>query len=461
MSAEPLHILILDDEVDLATEIDEFLTRKGFDTTITTAPETAYGQLSATTVDILILDVRLQGVSGLDVLKKVQLSWPDVEVIVVTGHGDMATVIESMRLGATDFLRKPFTDDELLVAIERTTKYLRLEHKLRLYKNHISLLSEDLKHRLGRHFVGESAAIQRVLDLALTASRHNTANILITGESGTGKEIIARIIHCSGTRKDSLFVPVHCAAVPATLLESEFFGYRKGAFTGATEDKPGYFEIANGGTLFLDEVAEMPVELQVKLLRTIEERRVRRLGDPRELAVDCSIIAASNVDVTAAVAKGKFRLDLLHRLQTIEIHLPALRDRVEDIEPLLIHFSRQLALRMNVPMPSFTRRTVELLQRYDFPGNVRELRNLVERAMIVATDGTIDNIAGLLAECRPALGGNAESLNLAETELRLVREALRRTGYNQQRASALLGISRIALIRRMKKHNIVVGRQLE
>lgn len=382
-----------------------------------------------------------------------------MEVIMISGHGDMDTVIQAMRDGAIDYLRKPFRHIDIQLSIERTEKYLKLYKQFREMQDQHSLISTELERMIDRDFIGESRQIRQVLEVANTASKYANTNVLITGESGTGKEIIARIIHFASEQHNFPFCAVNSSAVTDSLLESEFFGHVKGSFTGAINEKKGYFEIANGGTLFLDEIADMPFNLQAKLLRAIEEKKIKRVGGTDEIQVDFRIIAATNHNVEELIASKQFRLDLFHRLNTLTINIPPLRERPEDIEPLLRYFVNYFAIRLKKSTPKISAPLVELLKGYDFPGNVRELRNMVERAMIFCNTQTLSPIDFQLTNRKTGKAPTGIVLNLEEQEQNLILQALNECGYNQMLAAKLLGISRDSLIRRMKKFNIKIMKE--
>jgi len=296
-----------------------------------------------------------------------------------------------------------------------------------------------------------------VLGLAMTASEFPDTNVLITGESGTGKENIARIIHYSSKRKDYPFCAVNSSAITETLLESEFFGHKKGSFTGAINDKKGFFEVSDQGTLFLDEIADMPVTLQAKILRAIEEKKITRVGETDQIKVDFRVIAATNNDIDQLISEKKFRLDLIHRLNTLHIHIPPLRERLEDIDPLLNHFVSEFSIRLNKPGMKIEKDVVRMLKKYPFPGNVRELKNMTERAIILSKGDslTIEDFPLKTLTASTSGTGN-ESLNMQDQEVKLLRQALKDHGYNQKAAADALGITRDSLIRRMKKYNIKI-----
>ena len=450
-----LSILVLDDEKRITEELSEFLERKKFNVFEANEVATAFAILKEQNIDILILDIRLNNANGLDVLKDVKMRFPSVEVIMITGHGDMDTVIESMRLGAIDFLKKPFQHIDVKIAIERTGKFIQMQQELKLAENKNSLISMELENNIEREMVGESKAIKDVLKLTLNAAKFKDVNVLISGESGTGKEIIARIIHFASQRKQKNFFPVNCSAIPESLLESEFFGHIKGSFTGALRDKKGLFELTDGGTLFLDEIADMPLNLQAKLLRVIEDKKIKRIGDISEFSVDVRIVAATNHNVEKLVDEGRFRLDLFHRLNTLIIDIPPLRERPDDIEPLLHHFSGNFSKKINRHIPAIKGDLIQHLKKYDFPGNVRELKNLVERALILCKTNILDtDCFPLNSKAKVTETCENKNYNLELNEINLIKGALSKSENNQTKAAELLGISRHALIRRMGRFDI-------
>ncbi|MEI7725687.1 MAG: sigma-54 dependent transcriptional regulator [Bacteroidota bacterium] len=452
---DKIKILILDDEKQFTEELNGFFQDSEYESFEANTAADGKKILTSHDIDLMILDVRLPGVNGLDILKEVKVQYPSMEVIIISAHGDMDTVIKAMRLGAFDYLRKPFRYIDIQIAIERTQKYLLMHRRLKQMEERNSLISKSLEEQIDRQFIGISPQILEVFEQAITASKYPDSNVLITGESGTGKENIARIIHYSSSRKDHVFSAVNSSAITETLLESEFFGHKKGSFTGAINDKMGFFEVCHQGTLFLDEIADMPFNLQAKILRATEEKVITRVGDTKPIHTDFRIISATNHDIDKRVEKKKFRLDLLHRLNTLHIHMPALRERSEDIKPLLTHFVDVYATKFNKPNVHVSREVFEALMKYDFPGNVRELRNMAERAVILCKS----NMLGI--NDFPVKGPKAatteesdNSVNLKINELYLIQKALSKARYNHQAAADALGIHRDALGRKMKKYNI-------
>jgi DNA-binding NtrC family response regulator len=454
-----MKVLVLDDESNFTEEIEEFLQNQGYISFTANNVQKGRAILKSHEIDLLILDVRLKGVNGLDILKEVKSIYPKLEVIIVSAHGDMETVITALRSGAIDYLKKPFRHTDIQIAIQRTRKFIDLHRVIRNMEEKNSLISKNLQEKIKREFIGESRQIKEILDLALTASKYRDTSVLITGESGTGKENIARIIHYESPRKDNVFCAVNSSAITDSLLESEFFGHKKGSFTGAISDKKGFFEVSDNGTLFLDEIADMPINLQAKILRAIEEKTITRVGETEPVATDFRIIAATNHEIDKLIEAKKFRLDLLHRLNTIHIHIPPLRERVEDIQPLLEYFVSEFARKLNKPVPTIAKETINLLLGYSFPGNIRELRNMTERAIILCKNEMLTpNDFHTKAGSEQEASKENVIYNLDENEQKIIRLALKEKNYNQNKTAELLGITRDSLIRRMKKFGIQVAR---
>lgn len=454
-----MKVLVIDDESNFTEEIEEFLQNQGYDSFTANNVHKGRSILKNNDIDLLILDVRLKGISGLEILKEVKEAYPKLEVIIVSAHGDMETVITALRNGAIDYLKKPFRHTDIQIAIQRTRKFIDLHRVIRNMEEKNSLISKNLQEKIKREFIGESRQIKEILELALTASKYKDTSVLITGESGTGKENVARIIHYESARKDNVFCAVNSSAITDSLLESEFFGHKKGSFTGAISDKKGFFEVSDQGTLFLDEIADMPINLQAKILRAIEEKTITRVGETEPVATDFRIIAATNHDIDKLIEAKKFRLDLLHRLNTIHIHIPPLRERVEDIQPLLEYFVSEFARRLNKPVPQIAKETFKMLMTYSFPGNVRELKNMTERAIILCRNESLTPNDFYTKSGNENVAQKENIIyNLDENEQNLIRLALKEKNYNQNKTAELLGITRDSLIRRMKKYGIQVSR---
>lgn len=456
---ESLSILILDDEKIFRDEIREFLENDSFTVFVAAKPSEAFSILENEDIDILILDLRLPEMDGFAVLEKVKELYPHIEVIMITGHGDMDAVIQAMRLGAVEFFPKPFRLLDMKAAIKRTRRFIDLSHRLKEVNQSYQMISKDLRDNVGYEIVGRSKSIQQVMDLMRKVSQVENTSVLITGESGTGKELVARGIHYLSARKNSYFHAVNCSAIPDTLFESEFFGHKKGAFTGANEDKAGWFEIANGGSLFLDEIVDMQPAMQSKLLRVLEDRKVRRLGATSDISIDVRIIAATNQNIQELIENSKFRNDLYFRLNSFEIYIPPLRERPEDIPVLMNYYLNLLSRKMNKKIVSVDQRVIQAAKAYNFPGNIRELRNMIERALILVegdrltlnefsfagfNEDTLDDFAFV----------DEEIFDLEEIEKRTIVKALERSDYKKSEAAQLLNITRQSLDRRLEKYNI-------
>lgn len=455
---EALNILVLDDERVFRDEIKEFLETDGFIVHSAGKPSEAFAILKQEEVDILILDLKLPEMDGLTVLQKVKDIYPDIEVIMITGHGDMDAVIQAMRYGAVEFFPKPFRLIDMKAAIQRTKRFINLNNKYKEVELSYALVSKELRDSVGYEIMGGSKAIKQVVDLMTKVAKADSTSVLITGESGTGKELVARGIHYLSSRKNAFFHAVNCSAIPDTLFESEFFGHKKGAFTGANEEKIGWFEVANGGTLFLDEIVDMQPAMQSKLLRVLEDKKIRRIGSNTDVSVDVRIIAATNQDLHKLLEENKFRSDLYYRLNSFEIFIPPLRDRKEDIPVLLDYLLKIISNKLNKKMPAVDSSVLKALTSYNFPGNVRELRNMVERALILC-DGsklTLKYFAGLspIDEVIDRDEVKDELYDLDEAEKRLIIKALQKSDYKKSEAAQLLNITRQSLDRRLEKYGI-------
>lgn len=461
---KPLTILLLDDETRLVSELAEYLQNAGFETLEADRPSTAFRLIDGTAVDVAIVDIKLPEYDGLEFLRRLKASRPEIETIVMSGHGDMDSVIEAFRLGAFDYLKKPFASIDLQASIARTQKYIGAQRSSQQYAELCATLNRELAAK--GEFVGASKAMRELRETIALAASHSGSPVLISGESGTGKELVARRIHAESPRAASRFLAVNCAAIPRDMFESEFFGHEKGAFTDARMARDGLFRAASGGSLFLDEVGELPLEAQSKLLRVIEEGKVRPVGSDAERDVDVRIICATNRKLAAAIEAGTFRRDLYYRLAVIEIAIPPLRERIEDIGMLAEHFLAGFGRRSGdeplVLSPEFRRK----LESYPFPGNVRELRNMMERAFIRGVN-PVDMDIGTDQKPLPGLASTGSDqvqtdaalppdtgLNLETLERQAILRALQASGGVLSRAADLLGITRQALDRRLEKYSL-------
>lgn len=453
---EEIKILILDDEKDYADEMVEFLKMLEYDVVAAYLPSAAFKILKRKKIDIMILDIKLPEMDGLSVLEKVKKEYPDIEVIMISGHGDMITVIESLRLGALDYIKKPFGALEIKSAILRSKKFITLNTNYKDMKEKFSAASYELRKIFGHDIIGNSEAMQFVVNMMSKVAQTDDTSVLITGESGTGKELVARGIHYLSARKDKYFYDVNCSSIPDSLAESELFGHSKGAFTGATANKSGWFETANSGTLFLDEIGDMPIAQQTKLLRALEQRKIRKVGSSANIDIDVRIIAATNQNLKDLIEEKKFRLDLYHRLNSFTINIPPLRERTEDIPLLLEYFVKDLSKKLRKKVTKIDEKIILKLMQYSFPGNVRELKNMVEKALIISNSSilTLKDFAFSQIEKNGDIAENTEKIyNLEILEKNAILEVMKITKYKSH-AAKLLNITPQALDRRLIKYNL-------
>ncbi|UMZ10856.1 sigma-54-dependent Fis family transcriptional regulator [Pseudomonas sp. MPFS] len=459
------NLLVVDDEPKLCDLLSSALGQNGIQVFTASNGLHALKVLEQEEIDLVISDWRMPGMDGPQLLGEIKQRYPQLPVIVMTAYSTVKNAVQSMRNGAYDYIAKPFDIDELDITVSKALQFRDI------LKDNQRMRAELEEHQQIDSLVGDSPAFRRVLQ-AVDSVRESNATILLTGESGTGKEMVARAIHKHGNRANKPFVAVNCAAIPEGLLESEMFGHRKGAFTGAVADRVGRFQQADKGTLFLDEVGDMPLALQAKILRALQERVIEPVGDPRERKVDVRVIAATNKNLLEAVANKEFREDLYYRLNVFPIPLPALRERVEDIALLARHFAHSLGATAGKRINGFSPQALQAMASYAWPGNIRELQNCVERATIVATGHTIEesDLPGYLFDTRPqdAEGSAAISVGpqvpsdldaaLAEVEKAYILAALHQSNGVQAAAAQMIGISERSFWYRLKKLGIQVDK---
>ncbi len=442
-------ILIVDDQKNMRTTLGLLLRAGGHE--VTEAPDgTSACELGAKgAYDVVLTDLRMGSVTGVEVLRAVKNAQPLTEVIVMTAYGTIENAVEVMRMGAFDYIQKPFAEQELLVRIERALEARRLSGQ-------VSLLTNEFREKFAFHnIIGRSQAIRDMIS-RITKIAPTDATVLITGESGTGKEMVAKAVHANIRRSDRPFVPINCAAITETLLESELFGHARGAFTGAVSARKGLFEEADGGTFFFDEIGETSASFQAKLLRVIQESEIRRIGENKALKVNARIIAATNQELLEAIAEKRFRQDLYYRLNVVRFQLPALRDRREDIPLLVQFFLEKFNRKMNL-QAYLGEGVMDAIVRYDFPGNIRELENMVEQAVALSGGGaiTVDEIIPPPARSSiPQASGRSLALIVDSAERHAIEAALRETDGSREKTADMLGISPTTLWRKMTRLQI-------
>lgn len=442
-------ILVIDDDKEMCTLLEEVLRSEGFSLTTSSNSGEALKLLKKEDFDVVITDLMMEGLKGLELLQESKRIAPLTPVIIITAFGTIESAIKAMKIGAYDYITKPFPLDELILTVKKAMEN-------RMLKEEVSRLKREVAFRYQFHnIIGRSNSMQRIFDL-IERIKDSSSNVLITGESGTGKGLVAKAIHYSGKRKEGHFVAVNCAAIPETLLESELFGYRKGAFTDAKADKKGLIFAAHEGTLFLDEITEMAYPLQAKLLRVIEEKNVRPLGDIQSYPVDLRIIATSNQDIKALIQRGKFREDLYYRLKVVDIEMPPLRERKEDILLLAESFLKRISKETGKEVTGLSGEVKKIMLNYSWPGNVRELENIMERAIILSRNKIIhpeDLPFSMIHQAEEEAVEKAleQRLSLDQLEKEYIKKVLLQVGGNKSRAAEILGLDRKTLYRKLKE----------
>jgi len=441
-------VLITDDETIVRESLRDWLGDVGHQVLTAENGTQALEIIQKEKPAVLITDLVMPGMDGIELMKKARELAPGIEVIIITAYGSIPTAINAIREGAYDYIEKPFCPERAELLIDKL-----MEHQWLLEEN--IALQQKLEERYRfENIIAKSPRMQQVIEVIKVVAK-SSATVLITGETGTGKELVARAIHSQSHRRDRPFVAVSCAALPESLLESELFGHEKGSFTGAYAQKKGKFEVANRGTLFLDEIGEMSANVQVHLLRVLEEKEFSRVGGNEPIKVDVRVISATNRDMKEAIAKGQFREDLYYRLNVVNIELPPLRERTEDIPLLAEHFLKGFALENRKEITGFSPQATDFLLRHEWPGNVRELENAIERAVILAQNSVID-VADLSQQNLVPAGSNASEKDLKQVEKGHIQNVLAETGRNYTEAARILGISRMTLYNKTKAYRLDV-----
>jgi DNA-binding NtrC family response regulator len=444
-------ILIIDDETSVTDALEIILGEQDHKVKTAKNVKEADGLLASNQFDLIFTDLRLPDASGIDILTRVKEESPETEVILMTAHGSLDITIEAIKKGAYYYLEKPFTPDQLLMLTRRALEFAAVKQENRTLKRTLNTEHEAFG------MIGHTARMRKIYE-TIRATAKSEASVLIEGESGTGKELIAAAFHFQSDRKDRPFIQINCAAIPRDLIESELFGYKKGAFTGADRDKRGLIEATSGGTLLLDELAEMPVHLQTKLLRVLQERKLRRLGDEQLVSVDFRLIAATNRDTSEAMREGMLREDLYFRISTIKINVPPLRERLDDLALLAEHFLLRYSEKYGKKIRGISQPAFTLLNRYHWPGNVRELESVIERAVLFCEQ---DQIAPeqLPEHMQGARSNNFRCeippfLTLEEIEREAIEQTLARTGGNVKKTAQILNLHRPTLYRKLKRFGL-------
>ncbi len=441
-------ILVVEDDTLMSDSISRVLSKEGYEVLVAATGAKAKKVIEDRVIHLIILDIKLPDMNGVDLLSFARDVEPDVPVIVMTAYSDVRVAVDAMKAGANDYLQKPFELDELKVLVSRALENMRLKSELNTLKHQ--------RRNEATEIIGKSNQIKALKEMISIVAETPRTPVLIVGESGTGKELVAGAIHNASDRKDYPLVKINVSAIPENLLESEFFGYKKGAFTDAKESKKGLLEMAHGGTLFLDELSEMRYSLQPKILRFLETQTFNPVGGVKEVMVDVRVVAATNKDLKKLVAEGKFRDDLYYRLKVMVIEIPPLRERKEDITPLVELFLSRANSELNKDVKSVSDRMFDILMEYDWPGNVRELKNVIERAVILTDTQEV----GTQALPMELLGGEmkverGELKSLAGVEKEHIERVLSSLGGNKSEAARILGISRSTLIEKLKKYGVM------
>jgi DNA-binding NtrC family response regulator len=452
MSDVPYSILIVDDDVQMTVMLKKVLEKEGYDVETALNGQDALAKSAAGDLDLIISDIRMPGMDGLEFLERIKGNHQDVPVVLMTAFGSIEAAVESMKKGAYHYIAKPFKTEQLLSVVEAALR----ERKLQLEV--AGLRREITKEFCFSNIIGKSPVMQELFSLIRRVAR-TKSTVIIYGKSGTGKELVAKALHYNSPRADKAFVAFNCAAIPETLLETELFGHAKGAFTDARYAKKGLFVEADGGTLFLDEIGDMPVSIQGKLLRAIQEREIRPVGATQDIKIDVRLVAATHHDLQQLLKEGKIREDLYFRLNVVPINLPELKDRKEDIPPLVRHFIKKYAVENNQKPLNVSRETMRILMEYSWPGNVRELENVLERAAIL-TEGPMIQPENLPEGLRSAPYASDEeipiSFSLENLEKKHIQDILNLTRGNQSEAAKILGIDRRTLYRKIKAYNLQI-----
>ncbi len=442
---DKMKIMIVDDEMIVRDSFRHWFEKIGHEVDTAASGPDALKKLEQTPFDLLFVDIKMPGMNGIDLLQRIKADFPDTTVVIITAYGSIETAVTAMKLGASDYLLKPFKPDHLTLVMEKINQQRKLTSEYRYLKDRLEHITRF------DNIIGNSAPMEKIFDM-IPEVAESDASVLLTGESGTGKELVAKAIHAKSRRAKRPFIAINCGAVPDSLLESELFGHKKGAFTGAVHDRKGFLEVVSGGSLFLDEVGEISPKMQIDLLRVLEEKKITRVGDSLSIEVDFRLISATRRDLQREVAQKRFREDFYYRINVIQIHLPPLRERKDDIPLLVNHFLEKYSRETVKHVDRVSADALRRLREYSWPGNVRELENVIERAVVLARSRTlgIDSFPFLKSGPAPEPAGRT----LQEVELAHICRMLEENEWNISRTAGVLGINRVTLHKKIKRYGL-------
>ena len=440
-------IMVVDDELVVRESLYHWFSRQGYAVEKASSGDEALKKLEKTYFDTLFVDMKMPGMGGFELLEKVKERYPDTAVIIITAYGSIDTAVKAMKTGASDYLLKPFQPEQLSLVMEKISQQKKIDAECKYLKGQLRQ-----KNRFD-NMIGESDGMRNVYAM-ITEVAATEAPVLILGETGTGKELVAKAIHAKSLRKNFPFVPINCGALPDSLLESELFGYNRGAFTGAAHNRKGFLEVVSGGTLFLDEIGEISQRMQVDLLRVLEDNRITRLGESRPIAVDFRLICATRQNLEEKIASGRFRKDFFYRVNVIAIEIPPLRRRRDDIYLLVQHFMEKYSQETAKKVDHVDKKAMEYLINYDWPGNVRELENAVERAVVLSKSRILSTADFEFIKIGTSSPGVSKAIRLNDMEREHVERILNENEWNISKSSTVLGISRATLHRMVKRHGL-------
>lgn len=443
---EKLRIMVVDDEMIVRESLYHWFRKSGHRVETAASGFEALEKLETTPFDLLFVDIKMPMMSGLELLAKVKMEYPDTGVVIITAYGSVESAVQAMKMGAGDYLLKPFKPDQLDLMVEKLINQRKLEDQCRYLKGRLEEMTRF------DNIIGRSEPMQNIFDL-IPEIAQSESSVLITGETGTGKELVAKAIHAKSQRSHGPFIAINCGALPDTLLETELFGHRKGAFTGADQTRKGFLEVVSGGTLFLDEIGEISQKMQVDLLRVLEERKIIRVGDREPIDVDFRLVSSTCRNLDEQVAAGRFREDFFYRINVITIHIPPLRERKDDIPLLVQHFLNKYSQETTKQVDRTTTEAMSFLKAYDWPGNIRELENAIERAVVLSRSRTLD--ADAFSFLRPSKARSRGPRTLQEVEKDYIGEVLEQQDWNITHSAKVLGINRVTLHKMIKRLGLI------